>query len=627
MNPNGTHSEQAVTRTASAVLRGIHREFGSPPAGVTCVVGPPGSGKTLILRILGSAPESELRRPSRGAVTVDDVDRLTSVSVTELAAILVRTAAASAAPVIVSATSLGPGEPVTELLRRHHARVVRIRPLRLQDVKSIAESRLGGPIAVDGAARLLHLSMGRPAILHQLVEANLSHGALRRVHGTWRLGRDLDLDLGGAELYLDGPDIADLPLTEQSAIHLVAAVDGISLDLLSALTTAGTVDSLLSRRILRPRNSPGQGSTLVEVVFRQPLLRLLVQNRLGDDHLALLRRKIRDGARTTMARPDPLRPSLNHSDLDPCYLAAGHVLIGRSKASRLLVPDDIGQRTPVPGSLSGAIMAVGSGDTDRARSYLLPAFDRLGGEPTALMSPAALWAVAYLAHVTSDAALATEIRTTCPSMQAIPPAIRSLIEAWTAPESEAGARVERVLRARDALDDAGLVAMSDFVRVDVLGSGCDPDSLPAHRRPHQSPLSEMTDEVYRAHRGHDIASLARMGGRLDECGAVLAGAILTAVAWRLALRTGSLGEAENLRCRLDLFAASCPSVDLPVFGPVTDGHGLSAREKQIVEFVRRGLSNRDIAERLTLSVRTVEGHVFRALRRLGLRTRHELGDG
>jgi DNA-binding NarL/FixJ family response regulator len=37
-----------------------------------------------------------------------------------------------------------------------------------------------------------------------------------------------------------------------------------------------------------------------------------------------------------------------------------------------------------------------------------------------------------------------------------------------------------------------------------------------------------------------------------------------------------------------------------------------------------GLSNREIAERLQLSVRTVEGHLYRAAGRVGARDRNEL---
>jgi DNA-binding NarL/FixJ family response regulator len=53
---------------------------------------------------------------------------------------------------------------------------------------------------------------------------------------------------------------------------------------------------------------------------------------------------------------------------------------------------------------------------------------------------------------------------------------------------------------------------------------------------------------------------------------------------------------------------------------------LTAREREIVEMAARGLSNKDIAERLTVSVRTVEGHLYRAGHKLGVSERTGLAD-
>ncbi|GIG36198.1 helix-turn-helix transcriptional regulator [Cellulomonas pakistanensis] len=53
---------------------------------------------------------------------------------------------------------------------------------------------------------------------------------------------------------------------------------------------------------------------------------------------------------------------------------------------------------------------------------------------------------------------------------------------------------------------------------------------------------------------------------------------------------------------------------------------LSAREQEVAVLAREGLSNRQIADQLYLSVRTVENHMSRALRKLGLVGRSELAD-
>ena len=51
---------------------------------------------------------------------------------------------------------------------------------------------------------------------------------------------------------------------------------------------------------------------------------------------------------------------------------------------------------------------------------------------------------------------------------------------------------------------------------------------------------------------------------------------------------------------------------------------LTPREAQIVEFARRGLTNAEIADRLVLSVRTVESHLYRAMQKLGVDDRRDL---
>jgi DNA-binding CsgD family transcriptional regulator len=54
------------------------------------------------------------------------------------------------------------------------------------------------------------------------------------------------------------------------------------------------------------------------------------------------------------------------------------------------------------------------------------------------------------------------------------------------------------------------------------------------------------------------------------------------------------------------------------------GQPLTGRQREIIELVAAGLSNKEIAERLVTSVRTVEGHVYRAYQRLGAGSREEL---
>ena len=54
---------------------------------------------------------------------------------------------------------------------------------------------------------------------------------------------------------------------------------------------------------------------------------------------------------------------------------------------------------------------------------------------------------------------------------------------------------------------------------------------------------------------------------------------------------------------------------------------LSAQERAVVELASRGLSNREIGERLYLSPRTVGSHLYRVFPKLGITSRHQLAGG
>jgi len=64
--------------------------------------------------------------------------------------------------------------------------------------------------------------------------------------------------------------------------------------------------------------------------------------------------------------------------------------------------------------------------------------------------------------------------------------------------------------------------------------------------------------------------------------------------------------------------------DAQLLDPVSAALLLHLTATQIVTLAAEGLSNAEIAERLVLSVRTVESHIYRAMHKLGVSDRRDL---
>ena len=70
--------------------------------------------------------------------------------------------------------------------------------------------------------------------------------------------------------------------------------------------------------------------------------------------------------------------------------------------------------------------------------------------------------------------------------------------------------------------------------------------------------------------------------------------------------------------------ADLAQAELDRVHPGRAGASLTKTERRVAELVAAGLTNREVAAQLFSSVRTVEGHLAAAYRKLGVRSRTEL---
>jgi len=120
--------------------------------------------------------------------------------------------------------------------------------------------------------------------------------------------------------------------------------------------------------------------------------------------------------------------------------------------------------------------------------------------------------------------------------------------------------------------------------------------------------------------------LERLGVRLDgaRCLLALGRAQRRAKRWRAARETLEQASAAFGRLGADGWQRRAGAELARVGGrPRADG-GLTASERRVVELAARGLSNKEIASALHVTVNTVEVHLARAYAKLGVRSRTQL---
>lgn len=122
----------------------------------------------------------------------------------------------------------------------------------------------------------------------------------------------------------------------------------------------------------------------------------------------------------------------------------------------------------------------------------------------------------------------------------------------------------------------------------------------------------------------DPRELERAAASFHSIGAALRAAEATADAARAYRTEGRLARARAADARARILAERTEGARTPALTSLEAADELTAREREIVTLAASGLANRTIADRLVLSVRTVENHLQHAYAKLGVGSRDEL---
>lgn len=138
-----------------------------------------------------------------------------------------------------------------------------------------------------------------------------------------------------------------------------------------------------------------------------------------------------------------------------------------------------------------------------------------------------------------------------------------------------------------------------------------------------APLADAIAGHARAVGDHDSRLLDEVADRFAGIGAMALAADAAAQAAREHARAGERAKALESSARAHWLAGKfglhSPAIDAAAQPlPITD------REREIAAMVAAGMSNREIADRLCVSVRTVDGHLYRIFGKLNIQSRDQL---
>ena len=204
---------------------------------------------------------------------------------------------------------------------------------------------------------------------------------------------------------------------------------------------------------------------------------------------------------------------------------------------------------------------------------------------------------------------------------------RSLARAWVAAgQGAVSEAITGVLSAAERARGTGRFA-AEVVCLQTATQFGDRSSAPRLRELEsivEGPRVGLAARFAEALRDGDGAELAAVSEDFERMGDLVA-AVDAAAQAALAYRGQDLrGSALGSSARAEALAEQCGGARTPALRQASEPLPITDREAEIVMLIGEGLSNREVAERLTVSIRTVESHIYRAMLKTGTTSRDEL---
>jgi DNA-binding CsgD family transcriptional regulator len=175
-------------------------------------------------------------------------------------------------------------------------------------------------------------------------------------------------------------------------------------------------------------------------------------------------------------------------------------------------------------------------------------------------------------------------------------------------------------------EDAGMLATDIWLTYEGfrMGSAEFADLLIAKAGRVAGPAGELFPRHAAAHHANDPNELEAAALALAEAGFDLYASDCAADASRSFRARGLSSGATRCSALAHQLHERCEGARPTTLGELSELASLTPREKDVTLLAAKGLTNREIAEVTCTSLRTVEGHLLRAYRKLGISSRSEL---
>lgn len=232
-----------------------------------------------------------------------------------------------------------------------------------------------------------------------------------------------------------------------------------------------------------------------------------------------------------------------------------------------------------------------------------------------------------LGRVEPGAKMVAEVKTRYGKHVAVFGPQLKIAESWlSAAEGNVSAAIELALEAAQQAADSGqqaieMLALHDAVR---FGDQTCLDRLIEKAAATGGRLAATIAAHAEAVRDRDADGIATAAQQFEDIGALLSAADAAAQGARAFEDADARRRSAETAAMANRLAAECGGIRTPALDLAANPLPLTVREREIANLVAAGLTNRDIADRLTVSVRTVEGHLYRACIKLDISDREEL---